>query len=374
MAALPETRRNGRRGQRTAVTRGLSLVTDLGLCRARHAPRTRRRLTVDAGACRLTENIQSAINQFLEHLRVQRNYSTHTVRNYRSDLEAFFHSRRSSKDSTTPDGLPSDVSTAVNFRKIRDYLAALYAERRKPATIARKLAALRSFYRYACREGLAKSNPAKLVSTPRQPQRLPEVLTTEEMNQLLDSVAEPQATSTAATSAAMNPALAARDRMILELLYSSGLRVSELVGLSLADVDVKEQMLLARGKGKKERVVPFGRKALAALDSYLPLRAEILRKAGAETPAVFVNARGQRLTARSVGRIVKQYGIRLRGDSTLHPHSFRHAFATHLLSEGADLRAIQELLGHSSLSTTQKYTRISIRHLMEVYDKTHPRA
>jgi integrase/recombinase XerC len=247
-------------------------------------------------------------------------------------------------------------------------MAMLYAERRKPATIARKLAALRSFYRYCCREGLAKENPAKLVSTPRQPQRLPDVLTTEEMNQLLDAVLQTPEVGPQA------PALAARDRLILELLYGTGLRVSELVGLNLTDVDTKEQLLLARGKGKKERVVPFGRKALAAWETYLPLRAELLADANTETDALFINARGKRLTARSVGRLVKQYAIRLRGDTTLHPHSFRHAFATHLLSEGADLRAIQELLGHSSLSTTQKYTRVSIRQLMEVYDKAHPRA
>jgi len=144
--------------------------------------------------------------------------------------------------------------------------------------------------------------------------------------------------------------------------------------LNLADVNAKEQMLLARGKGKKERIVPFGTKALAALEAWLPRRSVLLAKRRSETEALFVNSTGKRLTTRSVGRIVKQFGVRLRGDTTLHPHSFRHAFATHLLSEGADLRAIQEMLGHSSLSTTQKYTRISIRHLMEVYDKTHPRA
>ncbi|HEY7680357.1 MAG TPA: tyrosine recombinase XerC [Terriglobia bacterium] len=312
--------------------------------------------------------IQAAIERFLEHLRAGRNYSPHTVRCYRTDLEAFFLRVRRPQGARKPAALERDASISIDYREIRDYMAMLYAERRKPATIARKLAALRSFYRYCCREGLAKENPAKLVSTPRQPQRLPDVLTTEEMNQLLDAVLQtpelgPQA-----------PALAARDRLILELLYGTGLRVSELVGLNLTDVDTKEQLLLARGKGKKERVVPFGRKALAAWETYLPLRAELLADANTETDALFINARGKRLTARSVGRLVKRYAIRLRGDTTLHPHSFRHAFATHLLSEGADLRAIQELLGHSSLSTTQKYTRVSIRQLMEVYDKAHPRA
>ena len=317
----------------------------------------------------MVHNIQSAIDQFLDHLRVERNYSPHTLRNYRSDLEIFFHRRRGSGRTPGPDSASTDLAKAANFRNIRDYLGTLYAEQRRPATVARKLAALRSFYRYACREGLAKDNPAKLVSTPRLPQRLPEVMSAAEMSQLLDAVVSlPEAGS------AHDPTLAARDRLLLEMLYSSGLRVSELVGLNLGDVNAKEQMLLARGKGKKERIVPFGTKALAAMEAWLPLRSVLLAKKRAETDALFVNSNGKRLTTRSVGRIVKQYGVRLRGDTTLHPHSFRHAFATHLLSEGADLRAIQEMLGHSSLSTTQKYTRVSIRHLMEVYDKTHPRA
>ena len=317
----------------------------------------------------MAQDIQSSIDRFLEHLRVERNYSPHTLRNYRSDLESFFRGRRDTRRSPRPGPAPSDLSKAASFRSIRDHLGTLYAERRKPATVARKLAALRSFYRYACREGLAKDNPAKLVSTPRQPQRLPEVMTVAEMNHLLDAVvSQPESGS------ARHPALASRDRLMLELLYSSGLRVSELVGLNLADVNAQEQMLLARGKGKKERLVPVGSKALAAMEAWLPLRTGLLAKKRAETEALFINSQGHRLTTRSVGRIVKQYGVRLRGDSTLHPHSFRHAFATHLLSEGADLRAIQEMLGHSSLSTTQKYTRVSIRQLMEVYDKTHPRA
>jgi integrase/recombinase XerC len=316
----------------------------------------------------LVPDIQSAIEDFLEHLRVERNYSPHTLRNYRSDLEKFFLPQRNNGGARS-ESASADFSKAASFRSIRDYLGALYAGRRKPSTVARKLAALRSFYRYACREGLAKENPAKLVSTPRQPQRLPEVMTVGEMNQLLDAVA-----SRPGAAPRGNPALAERDRLLLELLYSSGLRVSELVGLNLADVNAADQMLLARGKGKKERIVPIGSKALAAIEDWLPLRAALLAMRRAETAALFVNWRGERLTTRSVGRIVKGCGVRLRGDSTLHPHSFRHAFATHLLSEGADLRAIQEMLGHASLSTTQKYTRVSIRQLMQVYDKTHPRA
>jgi integrase/recombinase XerC len=301
----------------------------------------------------------------VEHLRVARNYSPHTLRNYGSDLEAFFDYFRhgGARKRRVPD------IAEIRYQDIREYLGTLYARRLQPSTIARKLAALRSFYRFACREGWTQENPAKLVSTPRLPQRLPEVMTAEETNRLLDA-----ATNSPETVPHRLAALAARDLLILELLYGAGLRVSELVGLDAEQVNSGEQLLLARGKGKKEREVPFGKKALAALQAYLPERAELLRKNRSGSKALFINSRGMRLTARSVGRIVKRFGIAHRGDTTLHPHSLRHAFATHLLGEGADLRAILELLGHSSLSTTQKYTRVSIRQLMEIYDKTHPRA
>ena len=313
-------------------------------------------------------SLDPAVERFLEHLRVERNYSAHTLRNYRSDLEAFFRFvtfRKKKSAAPQPQALPIEVDHLT----IREYLGRLYAERLKPATIARKLAALRSFYRYACREGLLKENPAKLVASPRLPQMLPPVMTAEETNQLIDSVQK-----IAATSEGRDALRVARDHLIFELLYGSGLRVSELVGLNLDQLDLADGVLLVRGKGKKERTVPFGSKALAALEEYCRQRAERLGQNGMNPEALLVSARGSRLTTRTVHRIVKRYSSRLRGDPTLHPHSLRHAFATHLLSEGADLRAIQELLGHSSLSSTQKYTRISIRQLMEVYDKTHPRA
>ena len=379
----------------------------------------------------LGQSLQSAIKQFLEHLRVERNYSPHTLRNYQSDLEGFFYgisargqARRQAQDasgrfarsgpersrgakkksSSLPDGpIPAD------YLKLREYLARLHSEGQKRTTIARKLAALRSFYRYACREGLVKENPAKLVASPRLPQTLPSVMTMEETNQLIDAVGKaatagfvlpnrrrvrwsgsdadgvshgPDALANRAATGnerttsgdTASSGLIVRDRLIFELLYGAGLRVSELVGLNLDHVNTSELVLLVRGKGKKERVAPFGAKALAALRAYRSCRDELLRQKGIESQALFLNERGGRLTTRSVGRIVKKYATLFRGDTTLHPHSLRHAFATHLLSEGADLRAIQELLGHSSLSSTQKYTRISIRQLMEVYDKTHPRA
>jgi integrase/recombinase XerC len=226
-------------------------------------------------------------------------------------------------------------------------------------------------------------------------QRVPSVLSAEEMNAFLDQLARIELRRRPAQPAGGKPAkgkkppsgispkkeederlLLRRDRAILELLYASGLRVSELTGLNLADVDRDEQMLRVRGKGRKERIVPYGSKAAAALDSYWPVRAALLRKAGstADPEAVFLNYAGQRLTPRSVGRVVKKYARLVNVNWDLHPHSLRHAFATHLLADGADLRAIQELLGHQSLSTTQKYTHASIRQLMEVYDKAHPRA
>ena len=312
------------------------------------------------------------VEQFLEHLRVERNFSAHTLRNYRSDLETFFEfaaGRKGTARGNTLDELPF----AVDHRAIREYLGRLYAARAKPATIARKLAALRSFYRYACREGLVKENPAKLVSSPKLPQTLPAVMTTEETNRLIDAVGAPVGADVW-PGKNPDPLLVLRDRLIFELLYGSGLRVSELVGLSFEQVNRAGRMLLVRGKGKKERTIPFGSKASEALDAYLRERSRRFPNGTPDGAAILVNARGNRLTARSAHRIVQRYARILSGDPTLHPHSLRHAFATHLLSEGADLRAIQELLGHSSLSSTQKYTRISIRQLMEVYDKAHPRA
>lgn len=310
-----------------------------------------------------------ALEAFLEYLRVERHYSTHTLRNYRSDLETFFRSLPPPAKTLKEAASPEPSAVPADYLKIREYLGRLYAARRKPTTIARKLAALRSFYRYACREGWMKENPAKLVASPRLPQTLPEVMTAEETNRLLDAVGQGDIVGKPSL-----PALVTRDRLLLELLYGAGLRVSELVSLNLDQVRAAEKMLLVRGKGKKERMVPFGSKALAALEEYGVEREKLLRRENLESEALFLNTRGKRLTARSVGRIVKKYAALIRGDTTLHPHSLRHAFATHLLTEGADLRIIQELLGHSSLSTTQKYTRVSIRHLMEVYDKTHPRA
>jgi integrase/recombinase XerC len=322
--------------------------------------------------------MKQAIERFLLYLRDERNASTHTLRNYRSDLEQF-------RDYlAVPDrrGRITEPRLAdVDHLLIREYLGHLYSLSRQKTSVARKLAALRSFFKFCVREGLLDENPARLVRTPRLPQRLPSVPTAEQVNRFLDPCAELSPPSRRGPATAQRDAqarrLIRRDHALLELLYASGLRAGELVGLDLRDIDRKEQMLSVRGKGRKERLVPYGSKAAAALDRYLEVREELMATSGKSRDAgeaVFLNQRGERLGTRSLGQVVKKYARLFDPNWDLHPHALRHAFATHLLTEGADLRAIQELLGHRSLSTTQKYTSVSIKQLMEVYDKAHPRA
>jgi integrase/recombinase XerC len=324
--------------------------------------------------------MKRALEQFLTYLRDERNASAHTLRSYRSDLQQFRDYLR------IPDRrgrVQEPALEDVNHLLIREYLGHLYSHNRQKTSVARKLAALRSFFKFCVREGLLEDNPARLVRTPRLPQRLPSAPTAEQVNRFLDACAElpaaPRRRKGSAERDARARRIIRRDRALLELLYASGLRAAELVGLNLRDMDRREQMLRVRGKGRKERLVPFGSKAADALDRYLEVREEILL-AAQRTPAaggreaVFLNQRGQRLGTRSLRRLVKKYGALFDPNWNLHPHAFRHAFATHLLSEGADLRAIQELLGHRSLSTTQKYTSVSIQQLIAVYDKAHPRA
>jgi integrase/recombinase XerC len=346
--------------------------------------------------------MKEAIVKYLEYLRSVRNSSPHTILNYGKDLDQFL-------TFLSPPGAQPPALTAVGHAMIREFVAHLHDQGLQKSSIARKLAALRSFFKYCVREGHLKENPARLVPTPKLPKRIPSVLSAEEINGFLnqlagDGPAHPALSSTprkrlppAATpgaSAATRDVrrnrgiveeglLLRRDRALLELLYAAGLRVSELTGLNLVDIAQKERMLRVRGKGNKERIVPYGAKAQEALDKYWPLREQLLlqtagtrasRRAAPHTEAVFLNYSGRRLTQRSVGRIVKKYVRLVNTNWDLHPHSLRHAFATHLLADGADLRAIQELLGHQSLSTTQKYTHASIRQLMEIYDKAHPHA
>jgi integrase/recombinase XerC len=337
--------------------------------------------------------MKPTIQKYIEYMRSVRNCSPHTLVNYGNDLEQFVA-------FLTPPGTETPKLGQVTHHMIREFVAHMHDTGLEKSSIARKLAALRSFFKYCVREGRLNENPARLVATPKLPKRVPAVLSAEEMNgflnQLSPGVKSPASGAghkgrrdTAEARAAKRPGSALgipedglmlpRDRAILELLYAAGLRVSELTGLNLADMDQKDQMLRVRGKGNKERIVPYGEKAARALKSYWPVRDLLLEACaeagrGASVQAVFLNYRGHRLTPRSVGRIVKKYVKLVNVNWDLHPHSLRHAFATHLLADGADLRAIQELLGHQSLSTTQKYTHASIRQLMDIYDKAHPHA
>ena len=324
------------------------------------------------------------IQKYLQYLRSVRNASPHTLVNYGNDLEQFLA-------YLTPPEAEAPQLRQVTHHLIREFVGHLHESGLQKSSIARKLAALRSFFKYCVREGILKENPARLVPTPKLPKRIPAVLSAEEMNGFLNQLAGEESGERGARKKSKrgvpgaNPRitedrlLLARDRAILELLYAAGLRVSELTGLNLVAMDQKDQMLRVRGKGNKERIVPYGQKAAQALRAYWPVRDSLLeecvktgRKGSAD--AVFLNYRGHRLTQRSVGRIVKKYVKLVNVNWDLHPHSLRHAFATHLLADGADLRAIQELLGHQSLSTTQKYTHASMRQLMDIYDKSHPHA
>jgi len=264
---------------------------------------------------------------------------------------------------------------------IREFVADMHDRRLERTTIARKLAALRSFFKFCVGQKLIKRNMARLVSSPKLPRRIPDIPTAEEMARLLDNV-EPAGARRIAKLRRDPSSLRSqgdllilkRDRAILELLYAAGIRVSELTGLSLGDIDERTQIIRVLGKGRKERIVPFGDKALQALRAYWPVRDQIRLEwpEGGDPEAVFLGTRGTRLESRTIGTIVKKYARMVQMKWNLHPHSFRHAFATHLLADGADLRAIQELLGHASLSTTQRYTQATIDQLMTIYDKAHP--
>ena len=294
--------------------------------------------------------IRKGMEAFLKSL-TGKNASEHTVRAYRNELARF-------AQFLGPEIRWKDVDHVF----IRSFLSHLHAAGLSKVSVARALAALRSMYKWLAREGMVQQNPAKLVAMPRTPKKLPRVPTLEEMNALLDS---------GMPEAARFPE---RDRAIFELLYGCGLRNSELVGIELGDLDSANGLLLVRGKGKKERYVPLEGKAEEALKAYADARRKILVESRKNTRRLFINRRGGPLTTRSVARIVKHIAGAKGLPPDVHPHTLRHAFGTHLLTEGADLRAIQELLGHERLSTTQKYTQLSIKHVMEVYDRTHPRA
>jgi integrase/recombinase XerC len=296
--------------------------------------------------------MQDLIGRFERHLSVERNLSPHTLAAYRRDLEAF---DRFLREELKWAGAGAEMVRRVDSLALRRYLALLHKRNRK-TTIGRKLAALRTFFRFLVREGVLEVNPGEAVATPKQEKYLPRTLTVDEAFALMERGATPDP-------------LALRDRAIVELLYSSGLRVGELTGLDVGSLDLAQGLVRVLGKGRKERIVPVGAKARGALVDYLGTR-----PAAADDAPLFLNHRGGRLTPRSVERNLK---VRLLQAGILKeatPHSLRHSFATHLLDGGADLRAIQELLGHASLSTTQKYTQVSVDHLMQVYDRAHPRS
>jgi integrase/recombinase XerC len=293
--------------------------------------------------------VEKAVADFLLHLG-ERNASPHTIKAYSGDL-ANFAAYAGSRDWKSIDHIA-----------IRGFLSQLYEKGLEKTSVARSLAAVRSLYRWLAREGVVEQNPAKLVAMPKLAKRLPRVPTIEEMNSVLDGPMPESA------------AFPERDRLMLELLYGCGIRNSELTGINLDDIHLSAEAILIRGKGKKERFVPFGVPVKSALAAYVPIRQTTLSATRKNTAALLINHRGGRLTTRSVGRIIKKIAVAKGLSPDVHPHTLRHAFGTHMLEEGADLRAIQELLGHERLATTERYTQLSMKHVLQVYDQTHPRA
>jgi len=299
-------------------------------------------------------DLATQIERFLEELRRQ-NASEHTQRNYGSDLKQLVDYFTLSKRKP--------ALADIDALAIREWLGHLYEQKLTAVSMRRKLAAVRSLFKFLLKEGVVEKNVARMVRTPKAPKSLPFVMTAEQTNGLVDGILP-------AADKFERP-YPARDLAIFEFLYGCGLRISELAGLNLEDFDFSERWIRVRGKGKKERQVPYAGKASDALDRYLAIR----KPATSGERALFLNHRGERLTDRGARGIVKFYAEHVApNDSSIHPHSLRHAYATHLLSDGADLRAIQELLGHARLSTTQKYTQVSVADLMAVYDKAHPKA
>lgn len=286
--------------------------------------------------------MKEQIEQFIRYLEVENDASKHTLRAYKKDLDSFSE-------------YVGEKERDIEMIDVRGFIASQISNGLSKTTAARRLASVRSFLNYLCREGFIRSNPAKLVTNPKTEKRLPNFLSVDDVFTLIE---KPDGIGF----------LYARDRAILELLYSSGLRVSEIAQLNVDDINTKEGLVKVRGKGKKERILPIGSKAIDAIKTYVVEKMLLKKKEG----AMFLNRSGSRLTDRGVRRMVVKYSRMIGINGQIGPHTLRHTFASHLLQAGADLRVIQELLGHSSLSTTQKYTHIDITHLMDVYDKAHP--
>ncbi len=296
--------------------------------------------------------LRECVSKYLGELE-RRGASKHTVRNYASDLEQF-------ATYFEPPGETAPEAEQIDLALLREWLASLYDQGLETVSVRRKLAAVRAMFKFLLQEGVVSRNIATRLRTPKVKQRLPDVMSAEKTNNLLDAVEAGQVIEKPSKE---------RDIAFLELLYGCGIRVSELVGINLEDIDLKGGWLRVRGKGNKERQVPIAGRAVVAVERHLEIRS-----AAPDERALFLNSRGMRLSDRQVRRLVKLYALMVTGDSTVHPHSFRHAYATHLLIDGADLRAIQELLGHARLSTTQKYTQVSLKDLQAVYDRAHPKA
>lgn len=303
-------------------------------------------------------SMENLIQDFQVYLEVERNVSVHTRKAYIADIQEFtrfLHSNGFIKKT--------DEIIKMEPETIRAYLGYLYRQKVKKVTVNRKVSSLRAFCKYALRTGKIKNNPAEMVQTPKIEKYIPTFLSVDETFQLLDAQGG-------------KSSLDLRSRAMMELFYSSGLRLSELAGLNVMDIDFNQQLVKVRGKGKKERIVPVGKTALQAVKEYLENTGELRRNFDADVfkNPLFLNVRGKRITTRSIARIVNEAASKSGIGRKISPHALRHSFATHLLNAGADLRSIQELLGHESLSTTQKYTAVNINHMMEVYDKAHPRA
>jgi len=300
--------------------------------------------------------VKNEIGDFLDYLTYERNVSTNTITAYRDDLESFVGFLCNDYFTMGRDLLEL---RRTDHLTIRAYLAHLGRRKLSRASIARHLSALRSFFKFLMREGVVEANPARTVATPKREKQLPSVMQTSEVALLIEQ-------------ADASTPLGARDRAFLELLYASGLRISELVGIDLDDIELRARLVKVHGKGSKERIVPFGSKAEEAVRAWIEMRASLIRDI--EEQALFVNYRGERITQRSVRRLFDGYIRKAALRAGISPHTMRHSFATHLLNAGADLRGIQELLGHASLSTTQKYTHLNDWQLIAVYKKSHPRA
>jgi integrase/recombinase XerC len=298
------------------------------------------------------------IQNFQIYLEVERNVSTHTRIAYIADIQEFSRFLQNNSFIKNPDEIID-----AGPENIREYLSCLYRQKVKKVTVNRKVSSLRAFYKYVLRTGKIKNNPAEMIQTLKTEKYMPTFLSVDEMFELLKAKDD-------------NSVLGLRNRAMLEIFYSSGLRLSELAGLDLIDLDFNQKLVKVRGKGRKERIVPVGGPALKAVQEYLEKIGEIRKDTNGDIfkKPLFLNSRGERITTRSIARIVNEAASKSGIGRKISPHALRHSFATHLLNAGADLRSIQELLGHESLSTTQKYTAVNINRMMEVYDKAHPRA